>query len=141
MSSKLSVAVHILTMLALKGECIVTSELIAESVNTHPVVIRRLMGLLREAGFVDSRPGARGGWLLTADAASITLGDVFRAVEPETELFAMHRAGPNPRCPVGHEMQCVLGELYAEIRRGVDELLARTTIADIVAAIRGRIAT
>lgn len=140
MSSKLSVAVHILTMLALKGECVVTSELIAESVNTNPVVIRRLMGLLREAGLVDSRPGARGGWVLKADPATITLGDVFRAVEPQTELFAMHRAGPNPRCPVGHEMECVLGEVYAEIRRGMDDLLARTTIADIVAAIRGRIA-
>ena len=58
MSSKTSVAIHILTMLALKGECVVTSELIAESVNTNPVVIRRLMGLLREAGLVDSRPGA-----------------------------------------------------------------------------------
>ncbi len=127
-------------MLALKGECVVTSELIAESVNTNPVVIRRLMGLLRRAGLVDSKPGARGGWVLTAEPATITLRDVFGAVEAETELFAMHRGGPNPRCPVGHELECVLGEVYAEIRRGMGELLARTTIADIVAAIRDRIA-
>ena len=51
----------------------------------------------------------------------------------------MHRGGPNPRCPVGHEMECVLAEVYAEIRRGMDDLLARTTLADIVAAIRGRL--
>lgn len=141
MSSKLSVAVHILTMLALKGECVVTSDLIAESVNTNPVVIRRLMGLLRCAGLVDSKAGAGGGWVLRADPAAITLRDILHAVEPQTELFAMHRAGPNPRCPVGHEMECVLADVYAGIARGMDELLARTSIADIVGAIRARIAT
>lgn len=138
MSSKLSVGIHILTLLALKGDCVVTSELIAGSVNTNPVVIRRLLGLFREAGLVESKAGAGGGWVLLADPERITLLDILRAVEPQTELFALHRGGPNQQCPVGHEMQCVLIDVYTQIEQGMGRLLARTTIATIVKAIQER---
>lgn len=140
MSSKLSVGIHILTLLALKGDCVVTSELIAGSVNTNPVVIRRLLGLLREAGMVESKPGCGGGWVLMADPGRITLLDILRTVEPQTELFALHRGGPNLDCPVGQEMICVLTEVYARLEEGRDRLLDRTTIADIVKTITDRMA-
>ncbi|HEX3447028.1 MAG TPA: Rrf2 family transcriptional regulator, partial [Isosphaeraceae bacterium] len=67
LSSKLSVGVHILTLLALKPDEPVTSACIAGSVNTNPVVIRRLLGLFREAGFVESKNGVGGGWVLVTD--------------------------------------------------------------------------
>src|SRR5580704_4577357 len=100
LSSKLTVGVHILTLLASTPGQAQTSEYIAGSVNTNPVVIRRLLGLLREAGIVESQGGLGGGWRLKVPAERITLLDVLRAVEPKGEMIALHRSDPNPLCRV-----------------------------------------
>src|SRR5271169_2324333 len=92
LSSKLSVGIHILTIFALKPGEPLTSEFISCSVNTNPVVIRRLLGTLREAGLVESRTGVGGGWSLLREPEQITLLDILRAVEPQNEIFALHRS-------------------------------------------------
>lgn len=56
-SSRFTVAVHILSLLALEKNAHCTSEWIAGSVNTNPVVVRRVIGQLKKAGFVQVRPG------------------------------------------------------------------------------------
>lgn len=136
MSSKLSVGIHILTVLALYPNMALTSEQIAGSVNTNPVVIRRLLGLLRAAGFVESKTGVGGGWVLVADPKRITLLDVFRTIEPRNQAFALHRSEPNHQCPVGCNIQDVLCGIYAEIQKGMAEQLERTTIAGVVKAVK-----
>lgn len=137
-SSRFTVAVHILTLLAhMSGEEPVTSELIAASVDTNPVVIRRLLGLLRDAKLVRSQGGPGGGWRLTVPAASITLGDVFRVVEPG-ELFPLHAGTPSPRCPVGRVIQAALGPIYAGARQALERELDRTRIADLLASVESR---
>jgi Rrf2 family protein len=135
LSSKLTVGVHILTLMALTPDQAQTSEYIAGSVNTNPVVIRRLLGLLREAGIVESQGGHGGGWRLTRPAQRITLLDVLRAVEPNGETIALHRSEPNPLCPVGRNIQGVLTKLYSEVERRMDEQLAKTTIAGVLASV------
>ena len=87
LSSKLSVGVHILTLLAIKAGEPMTSAFIACSVNTNPVVIRRLLGLFREAGFVESKNGAGGGWLLVRDPKKITLVDVLAPSSRKTRCL------------------------------------------------------
>jgi Rrf2 family protein len=135
LSSKLSVAIHILTLLALTPDQAQTSEYIAGSVNTNPVVIRRLLGLLREAGVVESQGGHGGGWRLVRPAERITLLDVLRTVEPEGEAIALPRSEPNPLCSVGRNIQVVLTGVYGEVERRMDEQLARTTIAGILGSV------
>jgi Rrf2 family protein len=132
LSSKLSVGVHILAVLAFDQGEPVTSELLGGSVNTNPVVIRRLLGLFREAGFVESKNGVGGGWMLVTDPRRITLLDVLQTVEPQNEMFALHRSEPNHECPVGCNIQGILTEVYDEVHRGVAERLARSTIATVV---------
>jgi Rrf2 family protein len=131
LSSKLSVGIHILTVLALKRGETLTSEMLACSVNTNPVVIRRLLGLFREAGFVDSKKGVGGGWVLLTDPERITLLDVLEAVEPQCETFDLHRSEPNQECPVGHHIQDVLSDVYAEVKEGIARRLSLSTIADV----------
>src|SRR6202043_3087491 len=99
LSSKLSVGIHILTIFGLKPGEALTSEFIASSVNTNPVVIRRFLGWLGDAGIVESKTGVGGGWSLLVDPERITLLDILRAVEPKNEIFALHRREPNPDCP------------------------------------------
>src|SRR3954452_4346845 len=105
LSSKLSVGIHMLTIFALKRGDGLTSEFIAGSVNTNPVVIRRLLGSLRDAGLVESKTGVGGGWSLLVDPERISLLDILRAVEPHNELFALHRSEPNHECPCGLYIQ------------------------------------
>jgi Rrf2 family protein len=135
LSSKLTVGVHILAVLALSPDRPQTSESIAGSVNTNPVVIRRLLGLLREAGIVESQGGHGGGWRLVGPAERTTLLDVLRAVEPNGETIALHRGEPNPLCTVGRNIQAVLSRLYAEVERRMDEQLAKTTIAGVLGSV------
>lgn len=138
LSSKLCVGTHILTALALQRDDALTSEEIGASVNTNPVVIRRLLGLFRKAGYVESKKGVGGGWVLRADPMQISLLDVLRAVEPQNELFALHRSKPNQQCPVGRNIQGVLSEVYADVQKGVAQRLACSSIGSVAAGVKDR---
>ncbi|HEY0709845.1 MAG TPA: Rrf2 family transcriptional regulator [Polyangia bacterium] len=138
-SSRYTVAIHVLTLLAYGANEPMTSEYIAESVNTNPVVIRRLLGTLREANLVTSQPGPGGGWQLLRAPKAITLRDVYRIVEADP-LFALHSNTPNPRCPVGGRIQGVLATRFEEARVALENHLERTSIKDLlreVGAARG----
>jgi Rrf2 family protein len=135
-SSRFTVAIHILTLLAHGApDEPVTSEYLAGSVNTNPVVIRRLLGLLRRARLVRSQGGPGGGWLLLAAPRDITLRDVFQAVESDP-LFPLHASTPNPRCPIGSNIQAALGGHYQAARQALERDLDRTTIADLLREVR-----
>src|SRR3954454_14608051 len=138
LSSKLSVGIHALTIFALKPGEPLTSEFNACSVNTNPVVIRRLLGSLREAGIVESRTGVGGGWSLLVDPERLTLLDILRAVEPQDEIFALHRSEPNPERPCGLHIQGVLTEVYDKVQDVVTRQLAGITIACITRKILER---
>lgn len=133
-NSRLTIAAHALAWICLyqrRGNEVATSEQIAGSVNTNPVVIRRLLGELRRAGLVESRRGVGAGWSLGRDAESITLRDVYDAVEPGP-LFAMHRATPDQECVVGHGIQPAMRAVYACVEDAVRAELARVTLADVL---------
>jgi Rrf2 family protein len=135
-NTRFTVAIHILTLLAYEaGKDSLTSEYIAGSVNTNPVVIRRLLARLRKAKLVRSRGGPGGGWELPLSPRSVSLRDVFAAVQPD-ELFPMHASTPNPRCPVGSKIQAALGTHYAEAREALERELARTSVADLLRDVK-----
>ena len=138
LSSKLSVGIHVLAILGLKPGEPLTSEFIACSVNTNPVVIRRLLGSLRAAGIVESKAGVGGGWALLWDPDRITLLEILRVVEPRNEIFALHHGEPNPECPCGLHIQGVLTEVYDRIQDGMTRQLQGITIACVIGRIRSR---
>jgi Rrf2 family protein len=97
-----------------------------------------LLGLFREAGFVESKNGVGGGWVLVRDPKQVTLVDVLRAVEPQNEMFALRRCEPNQECPVGHCIQGVLTEVYDEVQEEMAQRLARSTVASLLKALKER---
>ena len=136
-NSKLTVAVHALAWMGLyqsRGHEVSTSEQIAGSVGTNPVVIRRLLGELRRAGLVDARRGAGSGWMLERDLTEITVLDVYDALA-EGPVFGLHHSEPDPGCVIGGGIQPVLGSLYARLDEVMRAELGRTTVADVVADI------
>ncbi|MFP7494493.1 Rrf2 family transcriptional regulator [Terribacillus saccharophilus] len=134
-SSRFSVGIHILTLLEVNREEVNSSEFIASSVNTNPVVIRKIMGMLKKAELVKVRPGVAGAEL-ARELDSITLLDVYKAVEavPENELFSVH-GNPNPKCTVGRNIQAAVLPIFSGAQAAMEKALAHVTIQDIVQSI------
>lgn len=127
MNTRFSVAAHVLTLLAARPDEPLTSEFIAGSVGTNAVVIRRILGLLREAGFVRTAQGPGGGFTLAADPARLTLRDVYVALE-ERDVIGLHEA-PNPRCPVGRNIGTLLERVINGAQKAMLDSLRDTSIA------------
>ena len=128
-------AVHVLAVLAYKEGEAVTSALLAGSVNTNPVVIRRLLLLLQTAGFIETRKGAGAGSRLSRAPGRITLAEVYQAVETD-EPFAPHSRQPNRACPVGNCIQEALRKIFAAAEAALQHELAKTSLADILVSVK-----
>ncbi len=132
-SSRFSVAVHILLCVEVfKNEYKVTSDFIAGSVGTNPVIIRKIMGKLKKAGLIEALAGTGGTYLLKKPE-DITLLDIAQAVDlfEEDRLFGFHEA-PNPNCPVGRSIHGVLDLHMAGAQTAMEESLAGVTLADLL---------
>ena len=140
-ATRFAVAIHILLLLACqKREGPATSQLIARSVNTNPVVVRRITGQLARAGLLRVRRGP-GGAELTREPGAVTLGDVWLAMNgarPGTVL-TLHEA-PNPECEVGGQVHALLGEVFQQVDQAMLATLHRTTLAGLMASLEPRAA-
>ncbi|WP_400190790.1 Rrf2 family transcriptional regulator [Hymenobacter sp. B81] len=132
-SSRFSVAVHVLALLALHqpADGLLTSERMAASVNTNAVVIRRILGQLKKAGLVEVRP-ASGGTFLARQLADISLLDVYQAVEvvEAGQLFNVH-AQTNPACPVGRNIQAALNDSLRRAQTALERELAAVSLQHV----------
>jgi Rrf2 family protein len=134
-NSQFSMAVHVLSMLARSRDENLKSDDLAGSVNTNPVVIRRLLGQLNHAKLVISQTGANGGTRLARCPNEINLAEVYRAVSCG-EVFALHAKGPNKDCPVGRNIEAVLCCLQKEIDKSIEEKLSRYSLQDIFEMVK-----
>jgi len=132
-NSRFTVALHILTWMALvaRRREIVTSDQIAASVNTNPVFIRRILGLLEKAHLVIVQHGTGAGWRMARTPEAISLLDVYRAVE-QASLFELHHSQPNQACPVGRGIQPALKGFYEDAESALKQQFAQATVADVL---------
>lgn len=137
--TRLAVAIHILAALSFAGKEYNSSDLLARSVNTNPVVVRRLTSQLKKAGLVDVRRGA-GGTALNRSPEDITLLDVYKAVIPKPTAcpFHMHQ-NPSSLCRIGKNIHEALEGPFAKVSQALQSSLASTTIADVAAFIQTRL--
>ncbi|OAB43415.1 Rrf2 family transcriptional regulator [Paenibacillus antarcticus] len=131
-SSRFSVAVHIISLLEISKPERLTSEFIASSVNTNSVVVRRIMGMLNKAGIINTSPGVAGA-MISRPIAQITLLDVYLAVEVDHQdhLFSIHDKA-NPNCLVGKNIQHTLDQRFTQAQRAMENELANVTLEQIV---------
>ena len=128
--SRLSVALHVLLHMS-KMESAVTSEALGSMMKTNPVVIRRTLGGLRDAGIVAAEKGHGGGWTLARDLRSVTLADVYEALGTTTP-FGIGVRDPKPTCPIEKGVNRVLGGALREAETLLMARLQSTTVADIL---------
>jgi Rrf2 family protein len=131
-NTQFAVGVHMLTLLADRGPELLSSEEMAASADANPVYVRRVLGRLREAGIVASRPGLGGGWTLLRDPADIALGDVWRAIQTDDRLLGLHQV--NPRCEVGQAIQSRLAAVDRRVSAAVQSELDRITVAEMLSS-------
>ncbi|MFW7373044.1 Rrf2 family transcriptional regulator [Vagococcus fluvialis] len=129
MSTKLSVAVHILSLLDIEADNHLTSTQIAGSVNTNPVVIRRIMGQLKKANLIESYVGKKSN-KLSKLPSEITLLDVYLAVHEDELPFGIHQ-NTEINCVVGSQIQDVLETTYQKFQSEMMDSLKKVTLADI----------
>jgi Rrf2 family protein len=136
-NSRLAVGVHVLTLLEHMGGGPLASDYIASSVNTNPVVVRRILSMLARAALVTSTTGPGGGTRLARPVDEVTLLDVYHAVE-QGDVFGAHPSQPNPKCPVGRHIQAALDQHLDRATRALHQSLAQVTIASIVRSVAAR---
>ena len=128
-------AVHVLSVMALKRDEPLTSQALSLSVNTNPVVIRRLLADLRAAGLVRTQRGQGGGSVLACAPTEISLCAVYRAAVGVPTLFAGHPNPPAKGCPVGREILNVLDDVAERARAAVIREYSAITLADVVRSL------
>jgi Rrf2 family protein len=133
-NSRLTIATHALAWMAgheRTGADWTTSEQMAHSVRTNPVVIRRLMAQLEKGGLVESRRGPGAGSRLARAPEAITLRQIDEALGSDA-TFAMHRHEPSPICPIAQGIRPALAPVYARVDDAVRRELERTTLANVL---------
>jgi len=128
-------AVHVLAVLAYKEGDRVTSKLLAGSINTNPVIVRRLLLSLQKARLVETCKGAGAGSRLSRSPRRINLAEIYRSVE-DAESFARPSRKPDADCPVGHCIIEALSKLFASAQHAMEQDLAKTTLADVIDTVR-----
>jgi len=128
--SRLSVVLHLLLhMTELEGP--VTSETLGPRLNMNPVLVRRLLGGLRNAGIVNAEKGHGGGWALARPLDQVTLAEVYRALGSPT-LFGIGPQRENPRCLVEQAVNRALGKALSDAEAVLLAELELTTVAAIL---------
>jgi DNA-binding IscR family transcriptional regulator len=134
--SRLSGVLHVLLHMA-EVEGPVTSETMAKAMQTNPVVIRRIMAGLRDAGFVRSEKGHGGGWTIARDLASVTLRDVYGALG-EPELFAMGNRTEAPACLVEQAVNGALNDAFQDAKTLLLDRFNAVTLTELSADFQAR---
>ncbi|WP_129716558.1 Rrf2 family transcriptional regulator [Pedobacter sp. SYP-B3415] len=125
---RFAVSVHILILLQQAQGSYVSSSYLAGSININPVLVRKELINLRKHGFVQAREGKNGGAALAKPAADIRLADVYHAVR-EKNILGENRTEPNPKCPVGKQINGHLEEVYHSAEQALVRQLESETLA------------
>lgn len=136
-TSKFTVAVHILTCIDIfGGQMRVTSDFLSGSTGVNAVIVRGILGQLRNAGIVETRQGSGGAHLAKA-LDEISLYDIYKAVDcvDDEGLFHFHE-NPNADCPVGRNIHKAMDGRLETAQVALENELKSTTLAQVVADTR-----
>lgn len=135
-STKFTIAIHIIAAADyFGGDTKVTSDLLASSIGSNPVIIRNIMSDLSGAGIIETRRGP-GGIVIKKPLEAISFYDIYEAVEKnKDQLFNFHD-NPNPACPVGRNIHTALDDKLAEAQKDFEDDLKKYKLSDVVDDIK-----
>lgn len=140
-TSKFTIAVHLITCVDYcKDTQVVTSSFLAGSIGANPVIIRGVMGKLKDAGIISISQG-KSGITLAKPLCEITFYDIYKAVDcvDETGLFHFHEH-PSIDCPVGRNIHRAMDEKLCAVQNAMEAQMKTITVADVANDVRKAIA-
>ena len=137
MNNQLPIALHILGFLASRGGEPLTSEVMAETYGTSPVVLRRVLTKLQRAGLVETRRGVACGSILARNPKSITLRQAYEAVAYDPQLLQRHPNGCAGQ--VAPVLAQFVNDVLGDAEQALLERLETVTVEQMDAEIRRRI--
>ena len=139
-TSRFTIAIHIICAIEYFNDIeTVTNTFLAGSVGANPVIVRNVMGNLKEAGIISISQG-KSGIRLAKQLEEISFYDVYQAVDcvDGKGLFHFHE-NPNPNCPVGRNIHKALDRKLRDVQRSMENELRRISIADVAAELKDEI--
>ena len=140
-SSKFTIGVHLLAVIDYLGDSEkVTSSVLAGSIGVNPVIVRNVMGDLKEAGIIQISQG-KSGITLVKNVDEITFYDICNAVDcvKDEGMFHFHE-NPNPECPIGRNIHKAMDEKLDRVQKCMEDELRKITVADVMSDIRKELA-
>jgi Rrf2 family protein len=135
-NTQFSIAVHILAGLACRcGGADTTSADLAGSVNTSPSFVRRVLAKLSRAGLVETATGKSGACWLAREAKTISLLDVYRAVDAP-KAFSIHNYRASRNCPVSCNIKAALENALKKTQKAMESSLAEISLAQVVSQVK-----
>jgi Rrf2 family protein len=131
-------AVHIMTALAFSPGEVIGSQTLAASVNTNPVVVRRLLLALRRAGLIETFTGKRGGARLRKKPSRISLVDIYDALEPRPVILVNERKALR-QCDVSCNMKSIMTSVAESTDQVVRKHLRGITLVQLVRKVQPRV--
>ena len=140
-SSKFTIGVHLLAVIDYLGDSEkVTSNILAGSIGVNPVIVRNVMGSLKEAGLIRISQG-KSGISLAKSLEEITFYDIYKAVDCVNDegIFRFHE-NPNPDCPVGRNIHKAMDGKLEQIQKCMEDEMKKITVAEVASDVKKEIA-
>lgn len=135
-NSEFTIAVHSLALLAHIPGHMASSELIAQNVCTNPARIRKIMGILRKNGFVKTKEGVGGGYILACDPDAVTLAEIYHSMSKGTLKPHWCSGDPKEACLVSANIHNVMDQIFTEAELYYTKYLEQLTIQSVLDKIR-----
>lgn len=135
-NTQFSIAVHVMAAIA-HHDGVFASEILAGSVNANPVFVKRILVKLSKAKLAKATVGKSGGYGLARSPESISLSDIYSAVNPP-DAFAIHTYAAKKECIISSNIKEVMSDVLVGTQEAIRRDLRQTTLADVVSKIRAR---
>jgi Rrf2 family protein len=136
MNSEFTIAVHSLVLLAYHPGKMASSDYIADSVSTHPARVRKVMGLLKKQGYVITKEGVGGGFILNADPDNLTLGEIYRLTSEGSLQPNWCSGDTNIPCFVASNIEEVMAKVFCEAEQHLTQYFDRITISTVLKELK-----
>ena len=136
MNSEFTIAVHSLVLLANHPGKMASSDYIAQNVSTHPARVRKVIGFLRKKGYVTSKEGIGGGFILNCNPELVTLGEIYRIISAGTLQPNWCSGDTSMHCVVASNIEVVMAEVFCNAERQLENYFDNLTISNVLEKLK-----
>ncbi|MED1204336.1 Rrf2 family transcriptional regulator [Heyndrickxia acidicola] len=132
MNSEFTIAVHILVYLSYLPDHMASSKTIARNVSTNAARIRKIMSILRHNGYIKTKEGIGGGYILNCDPDEVTLAEIYLSVSIGTLKPNWCSGDPEQTCPLSSNIQHVMDGIFNETETYLCRYLEKITVSSVL---------